>query len=111
MNVIYDTSFWHAMFLISLNSRANNNNSLVKQLTHDSKSEGLNPSVAVASTRHCETNLNVCFEALEHFQLRLHNLSWSLYSSRLSTISNFANGFASSFTNVNTTWRLMNGIL
>jgi hypothetical protein len=65
MNVIYDTSFWHAMFLISLNSRASDNSSLVKQLTHDSKIEGLNIAVAVAGTLcHCETNLNVCFEVL-----------------------------------------------
>jgi hypothetical protein len=73
MNVIYDTSFCHVMFMISLNSRASNNSSLVKQLTHNSKFEGLNSPGAVASTGHCETNLNVCFEVLEHSQLKSHH--------------------------------------
>jgi hypothetical protein len=71
----------------------------VKQLARDSKTEGLNPAVAVAGTRHCETNLNVCFEVLEHSQLRLHHPN----SSGLSTSNNFAIGFASGFADINTT--------
>jgi hypothetical protein len=38
------------MFLISLNSRASDNSSLMKKLTCDSKFEGLNPAVAVAGS-------------------------------------------------------------
>ena len=71
--VIYEMSCSHVMFLICLNSSASDKSSFLKQLTHDSKFEGLNPAVSVAGTRHCETNLNVCFEVLEHSQLKSHH--------------------------------------